>query len=408
MDVVPIFLGISSILFFGLLAEYFFKKTRIPDVLFLILLGIAIGPTWLNLISPDQVAFFAPLFTTFALLFLLYDGAFNINLVSLMRGLTKSMAITMFNFAASAAVTCGIMLIFGFDIKISILTGFILGGVSSAFVIPVLKNMGIKGEIYSVLTLESAMTDVLCIVFSLGMLEVIKANVIDLQEIITSIVSLFAVATFVGIIAGIFWILLVSKLLKDTKSYMVSIAYLIMIYVVTEFLNGNGAIAALVLGLVLRNSKKLTNIAGQIIKPRKKDENGETVENGYGIRVTSDEEEFFYSEISFFLKTFFFVYIGILINFMDTRAILIGGLISLGIAVSRFISYVPLRGMEDWHKKVASASFGRGLAAAAIVQFLVIEQIPGTALISNIVYAGIFFTLIISSIRLALLKSSFY
>ena len=55
-----------------------------------------------------------------------------------------------------------------FSFSISILTGFALGGVSSAFVIPVLKGMGIKSKIYSLLTLESALTDVLTS-FNVGM-----------------------------------------------------------------------------------------------------------------------------------------------------------------------------------------------------------------------------------------------
>ncbi len=402
MDVIFILLGISLILFFGFLSEFLFKKTRIPDVLFLILLGIAIGPTWLNYINPDQIGSFAPVFTTFALLFLLYDGAFSINLISLAKGFTKSLGITIINFLFSSALVAGVMYLFGFDTKISILTGTILGGISSAFVIPVLKSMGVKGEMYSILTLESAMTDVFCIVFSLAVLEIIKANTIDFQQAISSMVSLFAVASFIGIIAGIVWILIVARVLKDTKSYMISIAYLILVYVLTEFLNGNGAIAALVLGLVLRNSKKLTSLASQITT--KASDKKEDEQKSNGIRVTSEEEQFFYSEISFFLKTFFFVYIGLLIDFTDLRALFIGGIVSIVIMLSRYVTLLILRTHDKFEKALASSIFARGLAAAAIVQFLIMEKLEGVLPISNIVYAVIFITIILSSIRLAFIR----
>ena len=80
VNVLAILMGISFVLFFGFFAEFIFKKKRIPDVLFLVLLGFIIGPYVLNLVQPLQVSEIAPIFTTFALIFLLYDGAFNISL----------------------------------------------------------------------------------------------------------------------------------------------------------------------------------------------------------------------------------------------------------------------------------------------------------------------------------------
>jgi len=59
------------ILFLSFLAELFFKKTYMPDVLFLLATGVIIGPTVLGYVNPVDLEFFAPLFTTVTLLFLL-------------------------------------------------------------------------------------------------------------------------------------------------------------------------------------------------------------------------------------------------------------------------------------------------------------------------------------------------
>jgi len=356
-DVTTLLLGISFILFFGFFAEFVFKKTGVPDILFLLLLGFVIGPHVLKYVQPESLAPFAPLFTTFALLFLIFDGAFNIDLASFAKGLGKSLGITLFNFSLSAAIVAAIMLLFRFDLLMSLLTGFILGGVSSAFVIPIIKQLNLKGETYLILTLESALTDVFCIVFALTTIEIIKVQAFSLKVLGTTLASLFAVAGLIGIISGIFWIIIVIKFFRHHRSYMMTIAYVIAVYVLTEFLNGNGAIAVLFLGLVLRNSRQLTLIL-QGIKNEKEGEEAPVIPSGArGFTVTSAEEEFFYSQISFFLKTFFFVYIGILINLSDKKALFIGILISVVLVFARNASNVLTRAFNEFERKLMASMF---------------------------------------------------
>jgi potassium/hydrogen antiporter len=409
-ETIAVLLGGSLILFFGAVAEFLFKKTRVPDILLLILLGFGIGPHGLNYITPAQVSSYAPVFTTFALLFLLYDGAFNIDLASFARGLTKSLGITWFNFLLSSGIVAGIMYFFHFDPLMSIMVGFILGGVSSAFVIPILKQMKVQGETYSVLALESAMTDVFCIVFALTVLEIMKINTFDLQIMTSKIASLFAVAGFIGIVAGIIWIILVIHIFKEHKSYMITVAYLVLVYVIAEFLNGNGAIAALFLGLVLRNSKQLTMIFGGIVdkkaidtieknskKSKKIMKKVKELKQEYSVHVTTPSEEFFYDQISFLLKTFFFVYIGLLLNINDTKAMIIAGVISIAILITRMLSHFITKSFNSYDRRLISSIFARGLASAAIAQIL-------AELVTNIIYGVISFTIILSSFSVFMLK----
>ena len=395
VEVILVLLGISFILFFGFLAEFAFKKTGIPDILFLILLGLFLGPNVLGYINPAQLAQLAPVFTTFALLFLLYDGAFSIDLASFAKGFFDSIKLTMLNFFTSVFIVAAIMLAFGFTPAIALLAGFILVGTSSAFVIPVIKQLKIKSETYSILALESAITDVLCIVFSLTMIELISLNVFNAQAVVSQIVSLFAIAGLVGIAAGVLWIFLVFRVFKEHKSYMITIAYLLLVFVLTEFLNGNGAIAALFFGLVLRNSEVEAESEVSVKK---------TISQGYGISVTSKEEQFFYSQISFILKVFFFVYIGILLNFADQQAVLIGLIIALAIYLSRKASRLASKGMPKFDARISEAIFARGLAAAAIAQILVFSNIQYASRIENIVYAAIIFSIIASSIAVFAVK----
>jgi len=401
VDVTYILLAVSLILFLGYFAEFMFKRFNVPDILFLIILGFIIGPV-LNYVTPYQLSSIAPFFTAFALLFLLYDGAFNIDLASFAKGLSVSMGITLFNFFASVIVIATTLVLFRFSLPTAILTGFMLSGISSAFVIPILKQMNVKGEIYSVLTIESALTDVFCIVFSFTTIEIIKLNTFNMQIVSSQIATLFAVAGLVGIVGGIVWIIIVANVLKHNKSYMATIAYLLLIYVITEYLKGNGAIAALFFGLILKNSKQLTSIFQSIVA--KKEEQKDTETLNYGISVTTPTEQLFYSQISFFLKTFFFVYIGILFNLKNITAIIFGVIISILIMFSRNLSVIVTRKFNKLDRELVSAIFGPGLASAVVAQVVIEKNIENAQLISSLTYSVIIFTILLSSIRIFLLK----
>ena len=79
---------------------------------------------------------------------------------------------------------------------------------------------------------ESALTDVFCIVFSLTVLEVSKLGNFGFQKTFAEISALFAVAAMIGVIGGIIWILLVTKVFKE-HNYMIAIAYLLLIGPIT-------------------------------------------------------------------------------------------------------------------------------------------------------------------------------
>lgn len=408
MDVVLILLIVSLILFVGFFAEFIFKKLNVPDVLFLIILGFILGPHVLQKVSPGQISTIAPVFTTFALLFLLFDGAFNINLSSLVREFSESFVLTIFNFFISSIIVTIIVWIIGkvwfgdFSFLFSLLTGFILGGVSSSFVIPILKQMDVKSKMYSLLTLESALTDVFCIVFSLTVIEIINIGSFGFQKTLVQLASLFAIAGLVGFLAGIIWIFLTVKVFKE-PNYMISIAYLLLIYVATEFLNGNGAIAALFYGLMLKNSKQLSSIIKGIVTTKAKDKK-KALKGELGIQVTTHSEEFFYHQISFFLKTFFFVYIGILIDLSDWRALVVGVILAFVLMGSRMSSLLLTKKMSPDHRKLVNAIFARGLAAAAIAQLAFVANVPHADFLVKVIFVTITGTIILSSGRIFLIK----
>ncbi|MBN2053101.1 cation:proton antiporter [Candidatus Woesearchaeota archaeon] len=416
MDVNIVLLGVGLIIVFGFFAEFMFKKVGVPDILFLVLLGFLIGPHAFGWVQPEAIAAFAPVFTTFALLFLLFEGALSIDLKSFARGLLSGSSISLFNFIISAVTVTAILALLKFDFLLSLLIGCALGGVSSAFVMPLLKQLKPNGKVYTMLALESAITDVFTIVFALTIMQLIQVNVFSFKNVMSQIISLFAVAGLIGIIGASLWIFLDKKVFKEHKSFMSTIAFLLILYFITEFLGGNGAIAALFFGLVLSNSKQLGSIiVGIRNKPDKSNGNGEekksseeeTAKNSITIVALSEEEHRFYSQISFFLKIFFFVYIGLLLNINNSKAIMIGGLLALTILGARNLSLLITRKMDKQDKSLINSIFARGLAAAAVIQIVFENGILTDPLLLDITYFFIVTTILLSSARVFIHKIRF-
>lgn len=399
MEVISLFLGVALIIFFGYLAEHFYGRFGVPDVLLLIVIGLAIGPLGLNLVQVSTLNAIAAPFTTFVLLFLLFDGAFNIDLSSFAKGVSEGTAVTIYHFVLSSLVTSTIMLIFGYDFFMSLLVGVALGGISSAFVIPILRSITGHGSVTSALTLESAFTDVLAIVLGLAVIDIISLKTFSVQAVFANIIQLFAIAGLVGVLAGWLWIFIHSRILKGEKFYMLTIAYVLLLYVVTEWIGGNGAIAALTFGLVLKNSRVLSDLLTEIRTQRRPKEPG--------IRMLGKDEEFFYEQLAFLLKTLFFVYIGVLIPLNNLWALVIGTTIAIGAVLSRQALRLILGGVPSPDRSFFLAVYGRGLAPAALAEIAVNKGAIPAGIASEtigIIYIAIFATILFSSIQIYMLK----
>jgi len=406
MNVNTVLLAFSLIAIFGFLSEALFRRTNIPDVLFLIILGFLIGPNGFGYTSPEDLASVAPVFTTFTLLILIFDGAFNINLSSLIREFSSSHILTLYNFDISTIVVGETFYYIhqyhldGTTMMASMIIGFSLAGVSSSFVIPILSQIRVGGKLFSRLALESALTDVFCLVATLSVIDVYTTGIFGVQKTLTYLIELFAIAGFIGVLGGIIWIVI---RVFEEQNYIITIAYLILVYLATEYFGGNGPIAALFLGLILNNSKQLSSIKEGILS-RSVAEKQKAIQGDLGVEVTSANEKRYYNLISFFLKALFFIYVGILLDITDQIALVIGSILSVLIMITRMGSMPLTKGMPKDQRQLVNAVFARGLAAAVLIQAVIQAGMPGAEYMARVVYVVIIGTIVLSSLRVFILR----
>ncbi|MBU1197999.1 cation:proton antiporter [Candidatus Micrarchaeota archaeon] len=382
------FMLIGVIILVGFFASILFERTGISDVLILMFIGIVIGPG-LNLVDLALFSSAVPFVGTIALIILLFDGGINLNFFRVLNELSDA---TLFTFIAFifTIFTVGIAMTvaFGWPFSYGLLFGAVIGGTSSSIVLTVISRVKTSESVKTLLTLESALTDALCIVVSVTLVGLIVNSAVNLSSAGNALLGAFSIAAMVGLIVGMIWVGILRNFYQKPYGYLLSLAIVFLLYSLVEAVQASGAIAVLVFGLVIGNAQA-------VAKRMQMDAN-------FHIDKTFRE---FQLEITFFVRTFFFVYLGTLFNLfsLDTAVILIAVVSLVGIIVARYIGVEIISRMNPQlqdHKVLLTTMMPRGLAAAVLASYpltfgLDIQHFAQSALliilITNVIAtAGIF------------------
>ena len=125
-----ILLAAGVVIFLGVAGEAFFKKTGIPDVAFLMILGVIIGPVF-GIIQPEAVIQVVPYFAALALIIIMFDGGLNLDIKHVLKTAQFSVTLAVLGFILSVVmISLAAHFALGWLWLESILLGSIVGGSS--------------------------------------------------------------------------------------------------------------------------------------------------------------------------------------------------------------------------------------------------------------------------------------
>lgn len=346
----------GSIIVIGFLGNYLSQRTGFPDMLLLIVLGMLLGPAT-GLIDSSSIMGLAPYLAALALVFILFDGGMVMNIYRVFSESPRAAVLAVAGFAMSVIATTLFMMyseVPGKPLLYSVLFGTILGGSSSIAVISLVSKIKVSEKCSTILSIESAITDILCIIFSLVVIEVIlKGAAVDLTTIGQSIASRFSTGVVIGIVTGFIWLSVLKRIANASYAYMLTLAVVLLAYAFSELLGGSGALCSLLFGIMLGNEKEIYRMLRM--------ERPSTLVVDVGLKR-------FESEIAFLLRTFFFVYIGLIVTISSITILVTGIILSLILLLIRFgaVELATYRSEIKKEKSIMSIMLTRGLAAAVL------------------------------------------
>ncbi len=356
MYVSAVFLIVSALIFIGFLANYFFDRTKIPDSLILIFLGILLGPV-ANALYPDSIIAqifrpevfedFAGLMASLAIMVIMFETGLNLDIRKVITEAPRSLFYATAHYFFTSILS-GVLaaVLFGWDWPFALMLGFLLGGTSAAVVIPLGKRLGLNSEEQTILELESTITNVYNVILVVALAQYITTFSTDWRYPIQSILAAFSISIVFGALIGYFWQKVLKKLQTTPFSYMLTFAVLMAFYAIMNEFGGNGPLFALVFGLTL------TNV--HLVSP---------------LRMVNMIQ--LHREISFFIRVFFFVFLGVIFKFStDPLHWLFVGVLSILSLTGR---YVAARLMGIRASVEMAALIPRGLGEAVLSALLIQE-----------------------------------
>ena len=380
-----VLLAAGVTIFLGVAGESFFKRTGIPDIAFLMVLGVIIGPV-LGIIQADVVLEIVPYFAALALIIIMFDGGLNLDIKHMIKTAHFALVLAILGFILSMViVTLLAHYGLGWDWLDSILLSSIVGGSSSIIVFGLVRQIHVSEETKSMLSFESALTDILSTIVAFIMFDAILSGYFDIN--LLGVTFGKAVGLLLGLGVGIPWMYVTTKLSNAQHSYMLTLGILFVLFFLARSFGESGALTALVFGLMLGNRYRLS----RYLKFKLPD-------------ISHDDT--MHNQLTFLVRSFFFVFVGLLASFGQIEYIIFGIIATLVIYYGRtIVTKISLTNkFSQLDRKVTTVMIPRGLAAAVLATFPLTLGLPNGEAYPQIVFFIIMASVLITTIGLGRAK----
>lgn len=408
MEISIIIIALGLLIFFSHVLNALFSRIRVSNVLILIVTGLLAGPV-LGLITPSFLGEFGSVFTTITLIVILFESGTSLDLDALKKAILSASLLTLLNFIGAMAIGFVVgKYLLNLNNLYSMFLGAALGGTSSAVVIPMVKQLRSGLKTQTTLYIESALSDVFCLVVALALLAGIQTGEVSISGVFQNMGISFLFAILLGLGAGFLWIAVLRTWLANISNTMfTSFALAFILYGLSEHMGLNGGICILSFGIMAGNIGS-ANLMKRIVNTQED-------------CSLNTSERVFFSEIVFVFQTYFFVYIGISIQLNNLWHILVGLIFVAGTLLLRPFT-AKIMGKHDVSprdKKLVGAMGPRGLVAAVLaslpLQYAL--SLQGTEManetlvssgqaIQNVSYAVVLISIVASSLWVFLIDKN--
>ncbi|MDG6989220.1 MAG: cation:proton antiporter [Nitrososphaerota archaeon] len=296
VDTVSIFTIVTAIIIAGFLSELFFKKTGVPIFVFLILLGIVIGPI-LNLLPRTSLLPALGVFAELTLLMVLFYGGMDTSLGAILKGGGRTfIQVAIYVFGSTAAIAAVVSFLTHWDPLSSFIFASMVGGeTTAAVVIPLSRSLKLPEITVAFITLESVMNSIFSIILFFAFVGIYQTGSANLVDTVSKIAANFSVGIVLGAVLSVGWVFILNRFQQRKYTYVLTLGLLFGTYVISSDVGGSGELSVLIFGIILGNYQLINRLTNKTIS----------------MDVLRQRLGLFQEEISFLMETLFFVFLGL-------------------------------------------------------------------------------------------------
>ena len=356
---------LGGLLVLAYLANRFAHRTRVPDVIVLLLCGIAVGPV-LHWIHAERYPQATRSVGMLALILILFAAGLELDLRRARRQFLAGTILAILSYGLTMeGVHLFCVHVLHMSRIASLLTGAALGCMSGAIVLPMLEQMNLRPELKTALVVEAAFGDGLGALVMGVLLSLIAGGVTShtsggtiLGGMVVQFILRFLLAFVIGVVAGFLWARLLPKISSNRFWQVLSFGAVLIVFSLTHALGGSDLFAVMVFGATLASLLG----PGSFLRDLELDFNP----TDEGSRILT-----FHAELAFLVRSFFFVLLGAMIQFRGLRDQLLPSIgLLIVIVLARFISVqisrLVWRGVTSRERELATTLIPRGLITAVL------------------------------------------
>ncbi len=321
MDLTLFFAILGGLLVLAFVANRLVRFTRVPDVVILMATGVLIGPL-LHWVKPDIFRGATHGLGTLALILILFEGGLDLKLREILRHFGSGFFLSLFSYLlCMGAVAAVCRLAAHLSWLNALLIGAVLGCISSSIVFPALQQIRLRRDVKVTLLVEASLGDAFAVLAVTTLLDTASGGSVAPKTVAWSLASSLILAVAGGILAGMLWSYLLPFLSDERFWHVLTFAAVLLVYAGVHFLKGNDLVSVLVFGLTLGNLPTVRKRL-HLDETASADWFNEMPVKAGGRPIDDFHQEqmlTFHGELAFLLRTFFFVLLGMLVDYPGMR-----------------------------------------------------------------------------------------
>ncbi len=388
VDVAVQFLVVASIIVFGFLGEEVFRRTGVPSFIWLIVIGIILGPVF-GVFPREALIPVLGVFAQLTLLIVLFYGGMDIRFASLMGGGGRAfLQVVLYVLPSVIAVSMATSIVLHWPPLQSLIFGSIIGGETTvAAMVPLSRSLKLPEKIVAFVTLEAAMNSVFSVVLFFAFVAAFQAGAASASNVVSAIAANFSVGVVGGVLFSLLWIFLLNRWRAQKYTYVLTVGLILLTYSLTTLAGGSGQMSVLVFGVVLGNYQSVGRVFGR----------------QFSMDALQERLRLFHGEITFLLGTLFFVFLGLtfVINPSSVLGNLSLGLILLALllVIRRSAIALSTAGSEmKGYSTLLTLMCAMGLTPATLAVIAVNLNLPLADSYLNLVTYIIIFTNVVTAV----------
>ena len=376
----------ATIAITGIICSKGSELINIPDVVLFLIVGILLGPSVLKIIDISQFQLENQLILTFGSAFILYMGGKEVSLKVL-----KNVKISVLLLATVGVIVSSFLMakIIGLSFQTSFITSLLAGSIIAstdpATIVPIFNQVKIDKKVKQTVISESALNDATGAIMTVAVLSIIMGGQFSIEQNIYNLCIMIIVGIIIGLITGLVLLFLVNDspqgIFKDYTP-IISILSVIIAYEFSTYLGGSGYMSCFIVGLITGNKQNFKMWLSQ---------------KHYDADCSVAETLGTICRMCIFIILGSQVQLDILIKYFIPSLISVLGLIFIVRPICVLLCTLVDRNAK-WNKKELLFMMWvreTGVIPAALCGIVTTMKVPGSEIISSVVFMTISITLIL-------------